>query len=462
MGRLLTAAVVAALTTLVAATPATARGMTPAATKQWAKLYDGPGKSGDIARALEVSPDGSLVFVTGESVGDATALDYATVAYDATSGAMVWTSRYNGPANGDDLATSLGVSPDGTEVFIAGSSHRGSSRRAQDYATVAYDATNGATLWTSSYNGPVNRADFAKALGVSPDGSQVFVTGQSRGPTSFDYATVAYDARTGAMLWARRNNGPIAGFDSATALGVRPDGMRLYVTGTSDGGPRTVEDYATIAYEARTGTKLWGRRYNGPAGNRDDLDLPRSLAVSPDGSQVFVTGESVGAGTSWDYATLAYDATRGARRWTSRYSGPSFDDRAASLGVSPDGTAVFVTGVSLGTSSYDYATVAYNADTGAEVWVSRFNGRANGFDTATALGVSPDGIEVFVTGQSRGPSFYGYATAGYDATTGGTEWVKRYGPGDGFATALGVSPDGSAVFVTGTSLSDYGTVAYAP
>jgi hypothetical protein len=54
------------------------------------------------------------------------------------------------------------------------------------------------------------------------------------------------------------------------------------------------------------------------------------------------------------------------------------------------------------------------------------------------------------------------ATAGYDATTGAMEWVKRYGPGDGFATALGVSPDESAVFVTGTSLSDYGTVAYAP
>jgi DNA-binding beta-propeller fold protein YncE len=79
------------------------------------------------------------------------------------------------------------------------------------------------------------------------------------------------------------------------------------------------------------------------------------LEVSPDGSLVFVTGESVGDATALDYATLAYDATSGARRWTSRYSGPSFDDRATSLGVSPDGTAVFVTGVSSGTSTDDYA-----------------------------------------------------------------------------------------------------------
>ena len=58
------------------------------------------------------------------------------------------------------------------------------------------------------YNGPGNGDDVAYALGVSPDGSKVFVTGRSTGSTSADYATVAYDASSGTQLWVKRYNGP--------------------------------------------------------------------------------------------------------------------------------------------------------------------------------------------------------------------------------------------------------------
>jgi hypothetical protein len=48
-------------------------------------------------------------------------------------------------------------------------------------------------MWVAYYDGPLHATDAAGALGVSPDGSRLFVTGYSYGATSTqDYATVAY------------------------------------------------------------------------------------------------------------------------------------------------------------------------------------------------------------------------------------------------------------------------------
>jgi hypothetical protein len=83
------------------------------------------------------------------------------------------------------------VSPDVSEVFVTGRS-AGSTSHA-DYATVTYDVSTGVELWLERYNGSAKSADYANALGVSPDGSGVFVTGFSTGATSgWDYTTVAY------------------------------------------------------------------------------------------------------------------------------------------------------------------------------------------------------------------------------------------------------------------------------
>jgi hypothetical protein len=87
---------------------------------------------------VEVSPDGAVVFVTGQS-GTSTIFDYATVAYDAATGARLWVRRYKGQGDGEDAATSLGVSPDGTQVFVTGHSNGGTTN--YDYATIAYRAS---------------------------------------------------------------------------------------------------------------------------------------------------------------------------------------------------------------------------------------------------------------------------------------------------------------------------------
>jgi WD40 repeat protein len=259
----------------------------------------------------------------------------------AVSTAELWTSRYNGPGNSWDRAVSIAASPDGTTVFVVGPSVGGGGRH-PDYATVAYEASTGAQLWTRRYNAG-NGDDFPTAVAVSPDGATVFVTGGSMGVSSdLDYATIAYGASTGVRLWTRRFDGPEQ--DIATALTVSSDGSKLFVTGDSFSTARA-DDYQTLAYDAVSGARLWGRRYDGPVGDCRN-DHAHSIAASPDGTRVFVTGQSCGvAGGGSGDATLAYDAATGDRLWLKRFEFDGyFPGVGSSVGVSPDGQTVFVTG----------------------------------------------------------------------------------------------------------------------
>ena len=155
----------------------------------------------------------------------------------------------------------------------------------------------GSQLWVQRYNGPGNSFDAASSVAVSRGGGRVFVTGASRGTRSGpDYATVAYSAVTGARLWAARYNGPGNGNDAASAVAVSPGGSRVYVTGASRGA--TTTGYLTVAYSAATGAQLWLARHS-------DM-LLAAVAVSPGGSRVYVTGLT--GPFPNDYATAAHRA----------------------------------------------------------------------------------------------------------------------------------------------------------
>jgi DNA-binding beta-propeller fold protein YncE len=441
----------------------------------WTTRYNGPDNRNDSSRRVAMSPDGTKVYVAGSSVGTTSGSDYETIAYNAATGAAVWGKRYNGTGNAADSVTAVAVSPDGTKIYVTGSS--AGSTSGSDYATVAYNATTGALLWVMRYNGPGDDYDEASAVVVSPNGTKVYVTGRSIGSTSeLDYATIAYNAMTGAVVWTMRYNGPGNQNDDASAVVVSADGTKVYVSGSSEGSTSFI-DYATVAYNATTGALLWVKRYNGPG---NSYDLVRAMRRSPDGTKVYVTGAStglysVGSTPTFDYATIAYNATTGAVVWTKRYNGPgNADDDASAVAVSPDGTKVYVTGGSIATvgdcTCDDYATVAYNAMTGAVVWTMRYNGPANRSDGASAVAVSRDSTKVYVTGQSKGSTGnYNFATLAYNAATGAVGWAQRYdGPGSGpdYGSAVVVSPDSTKVYVTGRSIGstnnfDYATIAYS-
>jgi len=73
-----------------------------------------------------------------------------------------------------------------------------------------------------------------------------------------------------------------------------------------------------------------------------------------------------------------------------RTTAVSISDVARALTLDPRGNTLVVAGNSQADDSADWATVAYVAGTGAELWSARHNGTGSGLDIAWDLAVTPD------------------------------------------------------------------------
>lgn len=307
--------------------------------------------------------------------------------------------------------------------------------------------------WVANYSSGED-PDFAFARAVAVDVSgNIYVTGSSYAANGLpDFATVKYSSE-GDVLWVQRYNGPDDNWDAAWDLALDSSG-NAYVTGVSYGSD--FFDYVTIKYSP-SGAQEWVARYD----EAQSDDVATDLALDAAGN-VYVTGYSSAAGTSYDYATVKYGPS-GTEQWVARYNGPGNTmDRARGVAVDGSGN-VYVTGDS-GEGSVnqsDYVTVKYNP-TGAQQWAARYT---NAFDYATSVAVDGTG-SIYVTGYSYGSgTFYDYVTIKY-AANGVQRWVDRYhgGVGDDFAQALVVAA--GSVYVTGESVGngtggDYATIKYS-
>ena len=182
-------------------------------------------------------------------------------------------------------------------------------------------------------------------------------------------------------------------------MAVSPDGTRVFVTGGS--APRGAESqqFATVGYKTATGARLWSRRYY-RAGQLDGQ--AQCGGRQPGREHGVVTGTIKMQSTDGDFATIAYHAATGAVRWIARYDRPGSpsDDAAGAVAVSRDGKTVFVTGSSFSPGrpgGGGSTTIAYRASTGARRWIAHYLGG----DRSVAVAVSPGGGKVIVTGSNQ-------------------------------------------------------------
>jgi DNA-binding beta-propeller fold protein YncE len=269
--------------------------------------------------SVVVSPDGENVYVTSRdteavAIFDRNTTTGALTQLAGTAGCVSETgSTFSGDVCADGRAleepSSLAVSPDGTSVYVA-------SIGSDAVAVFARNTTTGELTQLTGDRACVREAprrgctlgkalDAPVSVTVSPDNKSVYVT-------SVDSDAVAVFRRnttTGALFQ------PPAGCVSETGSGgtcadgkaldfpvsvaVRPDGLRVYVASEQSNAVAVFRrNAATSALTQLVGSDGLGGCVSetGSGGECRDVKAvlsPRSLAVSGDGENVYVTSSGI-------------------------------------------------------------------------------------------------------------------------------------------------------------------------
>jgi hypothetical protein len=288
-------------------------------------------------------------------------------------------------------------------------------------AGVAFGQTE---VWTHHYSGTGNQND-ATAIAMSPD-TTVVVTGFSVGADySPDIYTVKIRRGDGSEVWGKRWAGAAGARDEAWSVAVDNSG-NVFVAGFT----RTLAtdtDYVVIKYQGSDGTELWTRTYHNLG-----VDAARTVAADQRGG-CFVTGHSNAAAgnTNQDYLTIHYDAA-GNQRWVSRLNGTgNWHDYPMAMMLGDSGY-LYLTGYSWGgsTPQYDYLTVKLDTLDGDTVWTRSYDGNAIAPKADFAYAITTDDSQfVYVTGRA------GEQGTWYDATTikytpaGAAVWTNKFDAG---------------------------------
>lgn len=360
----------------------------------WEDEYDYSSLT-DFATAVATDGQGSI-YVAGASTDSTEGYDYALLKLD-DDGNRLWSVRYNGPGNGDDIPTALALDANGA-VYVSGASLGSGSL--EDFATLKY-SSSGVQQWVARYD-YAGWTDAVAGLVVDEIHQQVVVTGASAANTTdWDVATLRYDLSTGNALSVTRQATGASAYSDPVAL-TQDDQGNFYITGTihdgSDTDIQTLKLDSTLAVQwvetydgglldggrdvivdangdlyvagyrqtetgmafqllkyADDGSLLWQASRNGQ--EESDLAAAKYLSLDPQSGGVYVSGQVNESGQGSYLMTLLY-GPEGELLWEHHYDDPGEEEIPTDLRADLFG-AVYLTGKSQSSSSSQYLILKY-------------------------------------------------------------------------------------------------------
>jgi len=269
-------------------------------------------------------------------------------------------------------------------------------------------ATAGQTLWTATYNGPTSGPDTPRGMAIDPNLHRVYVVGTTGDDQAADIVTIAYDHDTGSKIWARRYDGPAHGGDLAVGIAYNPSSGGVVVTGMSESVAGTGRiDAVTISYQP-DGSRAWTRRASSA-----ETDAPIGLVVSNGSTFLLLNGPHCRL-VEYDFA--------GDRNWTQRLT----DETLLGLaGLRMIGGYLLATGTVTTVGGTAIFTAAFT-EFGVPVWTKTFGGPAG---DAHAADMDVGGATVlYVTGAYTDGTTRKITTIAYDPHDGFRFWRRSIAP----------------------------------
>ena len=355
-------------------------------------------------------------------------------------------------------AYDVAISPDGNHAYVTSTGDDTLTVFSRD------EVTGGLTfvMWIAN-------ADMIDPymVEVSPDGTQVYVTGG----TSDTFLVYNRNASTGAVTLDtvfKNGIGGVTDLDYPYGIAATADGRFIYLT--------SYNSHAMVTFARDENGMI---SFDNALVDNVNLLRPYVPALSPDGQHIYVTGGHTGASGDVGYVTgYERDVLSGSLTFVQHMAEGDLIGcigifcfyvnglgRAWGIDVSPDGTNIYVA------SYFDDAVVRLFRDPFAGTFT--YGGKlantliqtneqsqtadtvmAEGLDGATDVKVSPDGQYVYVTGYlSDALAIFARNTSNGGLLTQ-VQTIQANGnlPALDGARQIGVSPDGSAVYV-GSSVS---------
>lgn len=314
-----------------------------AGTKLWHKTYNGTGNDDDSAVSVICNSSGSEVYLTGPSNGLNSQADYMTLKLNGSTGATIWSHRYNYTANLQDIP--IAISFDGTnKIIVAGGS--ASNAFNYDVLTLKY-TTSGDLIDNIRVENPGNGFDQPSAL-FKDNAGNMYITGSTTADgVNFDILTIKLN-NTLDLVWKKTYD--LNGLeDRATSVCVDPAG-NVYVTGfsTMDNITKTI---IVLKYTA-SGILVWDQKF----GEDEKETLARKGLLDAAGNLILAGVVRQETNSYW--VTLQYDAD-GFVKWVKKGEETNgLDDKPTDIKVDAQGN-VYVSGIKEEGGESAYGVIKY-------------------------------------------------------------------------------------------------------
>ena len=378
--------------------------------------------------AVFFKPDGTKMFIAGSSGDDvneytlSTAWDISTATY----------SQNFSVSSEETTPHGLFFKSDGSKMFIVG----WTQDRVREYdLSTAWDVST-ASLNDSFY---VAAQDLTPSgVFFKPDGTKMFISGYSNNAifqyslsTAFDVTTASYSAPTTKKFYTGSQEGIPLG------LTFKSDGTKVYVTGSS--GDDVNEYSLSTAWDITTAS------YTQSTSVSSEETAPQDVTFKTDGTKMYIVGSSgdevneYDLSTAWDTSTATYNQN---------FSVSTQDTRPRGIDFKTDGTKMYIMG-DTGNDVNEYAlSTAWDISTAS--YTTNFLVSSQDF-TPVCVKFQSDGTRMYVLGlEHRAIYSYTLSTA-WDVSTASFETLFPVGALDTYAHGMFFKPEGDKFYTVGNN-----------